>query len=413
MNTVTDLKRPSIPASDWTGAIVIIGAGRTGRGFVARLVHSSDRPIVFIDRDEHLVQRLNATGWYTVYFFGNERPPVKVDGYRAVTRNSAVARDVVANADMIFTAVGGQNLKDVAALIGQSLRHRSAQVADASSHSHVQPDGSEMDDMIENTIPIFTCENATRAGQVLRDHLSAMEVAGIKIAEAAIFCTTVESKAPGCELDIFSENFDDLPYDGAVLPGFQGVPGMAPVDNFPQLLLRKIYTYNCISACIAYLGANKGYSLYADAANDEEILQVTKNVMTSLNRVLSAELSISLVNQTDFSNRALAKFQNRDIHDDIERNARDVCRKLSQGERLVGPALLFLKHHVPIDDLVLVMVRALQYGYRHEKPIRQLLRDKGPNQSLAHISDLGEQHVLVERVASLYLHLEAAETENK
>jgi len=40
--------------------IAIVGAGKTGRGFVARLAAESGREIVFIDKDAALVRRLNA-----------------------------------------------------------------------------------------------------------------------------------------------------------------------------------------------------------------------------------------------------------------------------------------------------------------------------------------------------------------
>ena len=57
---------------------------------------------------------------------------------------------------------------------------------------------------------------------------------------------------------------------------FAGCPEPAaktlkPIGNFSNFLTRKLYTYNAASCVIAYIGWKKGYSNYADAANDEEI----------------------------------------------------------------------------------------------------------------------------------------------
>ncbi len=46
----------------------IIGAGQTGRGFIARLLqHEGDR-LTFIDKNESLVNSLNDSESYTIYF---------------------------------------------------------------------------------------------------------------------------------------------------------------------------------------------------------------------------------------------------------------------------------------------------------------------------------------------------------
>lgn len=39
--------------------IVIVGAGKTGRGFIARLLREAQEEIIFIDKNEELVNRLN------------------------------------------------------------------------------------------------------------------------------------------------------------------------------------------------------------------------------------------------------------------------------------------------------------------------------------------------------------------
>ena len=42
--------------------IMIVGAGKTGRGFIARLAKESNCPVTLVDQNEQLVQALNDAG---------------------------------------------------------------------------------------------------------------------------------------------------------------------------------------------------------------------------------------------------------------------------------------------------------------------------------------------------------------
>ena len=38
--------------------IIVIGAGKTGRGFIGRLLQEADKEVVFVDKNEKLVKEL-------------------------------------------------------------------------------------------------------------------------------------------------------------------------------------------------------------------------------------------------------------------------------------------------------------------------------------------------------------------
>ena len=42
-----------------TNKVVVIGAGKTGRGFLGRLLQEAGKQIIFIDKDPALVDKLN------------------------------------------------------------------------------------------------------------------------------------------------------------------------------------------------------------------------------------------------------------------------------------------------------------------------------------------------------------------
>ena len=93
--------------------IAVVGAGKTGRGFIGRLLAEEGCEFLLIDKNKALVDALNEKGEFKVSFFGNQREPMMVRGFKAVTWEEADFSDV----ELIFVSVGGTNLPDVGACI--------------------------------------------------------------------------------------------------------------------------------------------------------------------------------------------------------------------------------------------------------------------------------------------------------
>ncbi len=305
--------------------IAVIGAGKTGRGFVARLLSESGAEILFVDKDAALVETLNRAGSFTVRFFGDARPPVTVSGYTAATWENADFSGV----ELVFTAVGGSNLREAAGELAKRCRGAA----------------------------VITCENAVSPAKTFAK--AAGE--GFAVAEAAVFCTTTE--AGGGSPDILSEDYSRLPYDGEALPGFSpGLAGVEPVPRFEDFLRRKLYTYNCLSCVIAYTGAYYGFSDYADAANDPRVTALCSSAVAGINAALCREYGYGEEDQAEFAAAALRKFRNRAITDSVERNARDPERKLARDERIAGPLRLMEKYGEDPTALEITAAATLLYS---------------------------------------------------
>ena len=50
---------------------VIIGAGQTGRGFVAPILKENNYSITFLDENASLIDKLKKEEKYTIHYFGN------------------------------------------------------------------------------------------------------------------------------------------------------------------------------------------------------------------------------------------------------------------------------------------------------------------------------------------------------
>ena len=161
--------------------IVVVGAGKTGRGFLARLLQEAAEEVIFIDKNETLVRKLNAAGMFQVRFFGDVREPYRVSGFRAYTWENADLED----AELILVSVGGQNLKEAGESLSKCLKD-------------------------EKHYYIITAENASHPSKTLKE---AIGKENVSVSESTVFCTTIEEEG----LNIHSENYPFLQCDGDLL----------------------------------------------------------------------------------------------------------------------------------------------------------------------------------------------------
>ena len=63
--------------------VVIVGAGKTGRGFLARLLR--EQQVVLIDKNQELIDGLNRAGKIEIDFFGGKKPSLAVPFVGAYT----------------------------------------------------------------------------------------------------------------------------------------------------------------------------------------------------------------------------------------------------------------------------------------------------------------------------------------
>ena len=340
--------------------IIVIGAGKTGRGFIARLLQEAGKEIILVDKNVDLVNQLNEQKEFEVRFFGGVREAFKVNNFTAYTWETEGLRDVFANeSELIFVSVGGQNLKEVGAELSGILTE--------DKHYY-----------------IVTAENASKPSVTLKE---AIGKENISVSESTVFCTTIEDEG----IHINSENYPYLQCNAELLDGY--VPDaktIKVISNFSDFLTRKLYTYNAASCVIAYLGWKKGYSNYADAANDEEILALLDKNYEVTNRVLCKEFGYEPEDQKEFAQLSKNKFCDRTIVDTVARNARDPQRKLAAEERIMGPIKLMYKYGEDTSVLEKTAAAAIEYDNDGEDAWKKIKQEKTVEEILTDICGLEE-----------------------
>ena len=352
--------------------IVIIGAGKTGRGFLARLLQKQS--LYFVDKNASLIEMLNSSKQIPIQFWGGDHLAVSVAVSGAYTWET-VTSDVFADADVILVSVGGSNLADV----GQMLKK-----------------------YITKDQRIIVCENASAPAKKLGQ---AIGIDGLKIAESTVFCTTNDKEAGSVAIN--SEWYPYLQFDGTVFEDLHWVPeGLKPVDNFGGFLDRKLFTYNSASCIIAYLGALKGYTVYSDAANDPQILEMLDRNYENINLCICKEYGYDEQDQKEFALLSRKKFTNRTLVDTVARNAREPQRKLGPAERIVCPLLLLQKYGQDSSVLEKTLAAALLYTPQEETEWCSILEAKGYEGVLQELCGLSPENPAYFRI------LEMANTKN-
>lgn len=256
---------------------------------------------------------------------------MEVSGYKAYTWENANFCDT----ELIFVSVGGTNLEAV----GNELK-------------------SKLD--ADKTYYIITCENSSNPSGKLK---RAIGTDNIYVSEATVFCTTTENGG----MDILSENYPYLQCNADLLAGYAPkVSDVKPVLEFGNFLTRKLYTYNAASCVIAYLGWYKGYTDYAKAANDEEILKLLDKNYEITNKVLCREFGYDEKDQEEFALLSKKKFCDKTIVDTVSRNAREPQRKLGADERIIGPMKLIYKYGENPEILIKTAACAIMYDEGEE-----------------------------------------------
>jgi len=337
--------------------IVIWGAGRIGRGFVADLFQAAGYRIVFVDKSVDLVRQLQCAGQYTVVRIPatGPREDVTIAGYTALATSELdrVAAEVAA-ADLLAVAVYPDQFQAVASDLAYCLLRRRNERPDV-------------------PLDIILCTNLMHPGpqfrRALEQALGATAYAYLQsqigIVEAVVM--RIASDAPEAlqrtdPLIVWTNGYAELPVDRC---GFKGplpaVPALRMVEDIRAEETRKMYTYNTVQAVLAYLGARRGYNLIVDCLADPDVRCKAEGALDEASRALQAEYGFSSAEMATWVDKVLKETSNPALGDTVKRYAADSQRKLGREDRLLGPTLLALKHGIKPQHLVGAIAAALRY----------------------------------------------------
>ncbi|WPM84905.1 mannitol-1-phosphate 5-dehydrogenase [Apirhabdus apintestini] len=372
------------------------GAGNIGRGFIGKLLADAGASLTFADVNPTVLDALNARHSYQVHVVGEQE---QVDTVSDVNAVSSIGDDVVAliaEVDLITTAVGPVVLERIAPTIAKGLEKRRAA-------------GNE------RPLNIIACENMVRGTTQLKGHvLNALSAEGKSWAEAHVgfVDSAVDRIVPPSEsadsdpLAVTVETFSEWIVDKTQFKGaLPTIAGMEPTDNLMAFVERKLFTLNTGHAITAWLGQQAGHRTIRDAILDESIRAVVKGAMEESGAVLIKRYGFEPAKHAAYIQKILGRFENPYLKDDVERVGRQPLRKLSASDRLIKPLLGTLEYGLPHKNLVKGIAAGLRFHCDQDpqaQELAQLLAEKGPRDALAQISGLDAQSDVVNDVVACY-----------
>ncbi|MEE1763342.1 MULTISPECIES: hypothetical protein [unclassified Streptomyces] len=381
--------------------VVVVGAGKLGCGYLVPLFLEAGHEVVLGCRTRDTADRIRCVGGWRVRVTGGR--PEEVHDVTTVSVGADLDEAVTA-ADLVVLSVGVANAAEAARSLVPGLVARRGRPVDVW--------------VVENA------ECAHRVNEALRDTAAARGVPlppiGVAGAVARVAVGHGCWREPGVP-----EFLRDTPRQLAVdarplLTAPPTLPGVRTTGQYRARLHEKLFVYNAGHALAAYLGWLRGHRTVDAAIGDPFVRPVVAGALLEGRRaILAAYPGLRRGPQVDQCGdvhgpvaEALARYGNTELADPVTRVAREPLRKLSPGDRLLGPVALLrgTRHRVPAH-FALGIAAALLYGYDDEavpaadtsaRRLRRLLDERGVSAVLAGVCGLAADDPFAAAIAVRY-----------
>lgn len=344
---------------EYKGDVVIIGAGRSGRGLHGEFCFKDGWRITFADIDRELIRKMRAQGSYTSF---SEKDGAEgfeecvVSGYRAlhIVDDRPEYIDALAYADIIFTATFDDAFESIVCDIKDAL-DRKIELGLEKQFALV---------VGANYVGLYDYFSAAFARELDSDERRWFDRFGV-LAESIIYRVSSfpnEEQKARDELSVQNDSFAVLQVntgqfaraDKIEKPGF-----FQDEDDTLRFMHCKIWNINTAHCSLAFLGQYYGCACICDAANDDYISRVS--YLSSVEAYAGLAKRYDLPDEPDReSERALwGWYRDRTMLDTVERVGNDPIRKLRRNDRFIGPALNCMKY----DILPVHICQNAAYGF--------------------------------------------------
>ena len=409
--------------------ILIWGAGRIGRGFVADLFHAAGYRLVLVDESAELIDQLRAAGRYTIVRAesSERRQDVVIAGYRALaTAQTEELAEAIARADIVAVAVFPQHFPQVAQQLAPGILRRQAERPNVSldiilctNLAHAGPQFRALlhEALLPEPGPHLLTPGLRRRplrspqarGEGVREYLEAR----VGVVETLVIRIVSDPPAHLSEREpllVWTNGYPELAVDRHAFKGdIPPVSGLRLVDDMRAEETRKLYTYNMVQAALAYWGARRGYHLVVECLADPALRSEAEGALDEVSQALQAEYGFRAAEMARWIEDALAQTNNPALGDTLKRLGADPRRKLKREDRLIGPALLARKHGIQPRCLV----RAIAAGLTYDDPgdagathVQQQISALGLPAAVREVCGLTEAEAdLIEAIVGAYHHL--------
>ena len=285
-----------------------------------------------------------------------------VENVRAVhAKDVDTVADEIASADIVATAVGVNNLPFVYPTIAYGLLKRQ------------ERGGGSLDIIIFENLRNSSTLFHPGLQQHLPDDYPMDTLVGLVETSTDKIVPMIPPKIKQQDpLTVVAEFFNLVYVDKTAFKGeIPLVESLIFTENLPAYFDRKFFTLNMGHAVTAYLGHLAGLKTIWHAINDDAIRKTDEAAMLESGRALIKEYPQEFSEDTHIAYIAnlIRRFSNPSLRDTIFRVGRDITRKLSRNDRLIGPLLLSVKHGLVSPNITLGVAAGMLFREKDENGV--------------------------------------------
>jgi mannitol-1-phosphate 5-dehydrogenase len=319
--------------------VVIIGAGKIGRGYMAQIFFENGYRVIFVDILPDLIEALNRTGTYEIHEVDTGIHDVfPISGVRVLHASDVeLVCEALSHVSLAVTSVGAGNLPDVAENIAVAIRYRKQH-------------------QINAILNILVAENLMNGAQkfkvMIQEHLNAEEVAFMQ-EKVGIVGTVIGRIVPPPPPTYAQQSLVDVIVEphrefyinrDEYLGEIPDLSGIHVTNRYSAIVARKLYVHNSTHAVMGYLGHQFRHHYSHDAMSDERVSPVVWQAMEETAAAVEREFGFSHADMQGYIRDLFHRYQNAALWDTLDRIGKDPIRKLQPDDRLVGAARLIEKN---------------------------------------------------------------------
>ena len=270
------------------------GAGNIGRGFIGPVLQDNNYEVIFVDVDEKLIDKLNASKEYKVFKLGNTKDnSINVQNVSAVSYNNFSAiSDILNEVTLISSSVGPKFVQDVFDVINK-----------------VQ---------FKNEVTFIAFENMYRASSTVQKNSEASNPY-LTVIDAVVDKIIPPQKKDS--LDVIVENYGSIILDESKTKPLE-ISDIVKYGHYEEEFIKKLWLLNGLHLQLAYFGISKGYKyiheIYKSDEGKEFAIKASSELMNAFSLFAKKYDDIE-----EFSLNIKDRFSSDTINDELLRIARN------------------------------------------------------------------------------------------
>ncbi|WP_040977857.1 mannitol dehydrogenase [Oceanobacillus jeddahense] len=328
--------------------VLIVGAGRLGKGFLGETFFNAGWKIGFLDNDPRVTEELQRTGTFTVKVHSaDDIINNTISGYNVFDcDDNHSCMDFFLNTDVVCLPLYPSDFEEAASYLAPCFEEQ-----------------MKKDPTKKMTLICLTNKNhiIEKIKGYFLNNLSS-EAAKAWFKENVAFRDSIVRRSTDAptnySTDLVTTAVASLLIQSPVYNPIDDVQWLELRDNIEMLKDIKVFTINGPHAATAYMGYLRGMKTIPEASADPIVGNKVNEIHDLIVKAVMEEYPITREELKDLEYLPKAK---NEIPDSIRRVAYDPIRKLGKQDRLIGTALLCQKHGIDFEPLAYAIACAFSY----------------------------------------------------